>query len=281
MDQKRIRELEIISAKVRLEGLDAVHACHSGHLGGAFSVTDIMTVLYFEKMRNIDVKDPRNPDRDRFVLSKGHCTAAIYPILAMKGFFPLEDLKTFRHIDSYLSGHIEMKHVPGVDMSAGSLGQGLSAACGMALAGKMDKKSYRVFCVMGDGEIQEGQIWEAAMTAAKYKLDNLIGFVDVNGLQLDGTTDQIMPLEPLSLKWEAFGWNVIEIDGHDIAAICKAVDMAEQCKGKPTVVLAKTVKGKGVSFMENNVEWHGRPPSEEEYQKAKAELEKILSELEG
>lgn len=281
MDQKRIKELAVIAAKVRLKCLDTINACHSGHIGGALSITDILTVLYFEKMKNIDPQNPRNPDRDRFVLSKGHCTGAMYPVLALKGYFPVDHLKTFRNIDSYLSGHVEMKYVPGVDMSAGSLGQGLSAAAGMALAAKVDTKSYRVFCAMGDGEIAEGQIWEAAMAAAKFKLDNLVGFVDVNGLQIDGTTEEIMPTEPLDMKWESFGWNVIKIDGHNLCEIADAIDAAALCKGKPTMILAKTVKGKGVSFMENNVVWHGHTPNEEEYQQAKAELTASLIGLEG
>ncbi|MCY1714727.1 transketolase [Caproiciproducens galactitolivorans] len=281
MEQKRVKELAVTAAKVRLECLEAINACHSGHIGGALSAADILTVLYFEKMKNLDPENPKNPDRDRLVLSKGHCTGALYPVLALKGYFPVKDLKTFRHIDSYLSGHAEMKHVPGVDMSTGSLGQGLSAAAGMALAAKLDKKPYRVFAVMGDGEIEEGQIWEAAMAAAKYKLDNLVGFVDVNGLQIDGTTEEIMPSEPLDEKWEAFGWNVLKIDGHDLRAISDAVDAAGECSGKPTMILAKTVKGKGISFMENKVMWHGNTPDEEEYQKAKAELTARLLELEG
>jgi transketolase len=281
MIKKRERELKAIAARVRLECLEAINACHSGHIGGALSVTDILTVLYFEKMRNIDPKNPRNPERDRFVLSKGHCTGALYPVLALKGFFPVEDLKTFRNIDSYLSGHVEMKHVPGVDMSAGSLGQGLSAAVGMALSAKLDERSFRVYAAMGDGEIQEGQIWEAAMAAAKYRLDNLVGFVDVNGLQIDGMTQEIMPTEPLDKKWESFGWNVIVIDGHNICQIADAIDAASLFKGKPTMILAKTIKGKGISFMENNVMWHGNTPDEEQYKQAKAELTAALAELEG
>ena len=250
MDNRKVKELEIIAAKIRLNGLDAINCAASGHVGGAFSITDILTVLFFNTMRNLDTANPKNPDRDRFVMSKGHCTAALYPTLALRGFFPVEDLKTFRHIDSYLSGHAEMNHVPGVDMSTGSLGQGLSNAVGMALAGKQDAKSYRVFCAMGDGEIQEGQIWEAAMCASKFKLDNLVGIVDYNRLQIDGTIDEIMPLEPLGDKWASFGWNVIHIDGHNIERIEEAFKAAENYKGKPTVIIAHTVKGKGVSFME-------------------------------
>lgn len=280
MDKKKNQELGIIATKVRKEGLNAVHKANSGHLGGAFSVTDILVELYFEKM-NIDPKNPRWPDRDRFVLSKGHCTAAIYPVLAMRGFFPVEDLKTFRKIDSYLSGHIEMKHVPGVDMSAGSLGQGLSAACGMALAGKATGKTYRTYAVCGDGEIEEGQIWEAAMAAAHYKLDNLTAFVDNNGLQIDDVCANLMNIYPIDEKFKSFGWHVINIDGHDFGAISDAVDEAAKTKEKPTMIIAKTLKGKGVSFMENNLKWHGSPPSDEEYEKAMAELDALLQKLEG
>lgn len=281
MKKNKVKELKKIAMKVRLEGLEAIHSANSGHVGGAFSIADILTVLFFEKMRNIDPQNPRKSDRDRFVLSKGHCTAALYPVLALRGYFPVEDLKTFRNINSYLSGHAEMNHVPGVDMSAGSLGQGLSAAVGMAIAGKLDKISYRVFVAMGDGEIQEGQIWEAAMAACKYKLDNLVGIVDYNGLQIDGTVEMTMPLEPLDKKWESFGWNVIKIDGHNFKEISDAIDKAEKIKGKPTAIIAKTAKGKGVSFMENKCEWHGHPPNEEQYQAAKTELIATITELES
>ncbi len=281
MDNVKIRELSKIATKARILGLDAIHSANSGHIGGAFSAVDIMTVLFFETMRNIDPKNPKQPNRDRFVLSKGHGTAALYPTLALRGFFPIEDLKTFRHIDSYLSGHAEMNHVPGVDMSAGSLGQGLSAAVGMALAGKLDHAGYRVYAMMGDGEIQEGQIWEAAMAAGKYKLDNLVGIVDYNRLQIDGTVAEVMPLEPLKEKWKSFGWETFEIDGHDYAAIAQVFEDAKQIKNKPVMVIANTVKGKGVSFMENNVNWHGHPPAEDEYQRAMAELKKALEDLEG
>lgn len=281
MDSQKIRDLEITAARVRILGLDAINSAASGHVGGAFSIADILTVLYFNTMKNLDPANPRAPERDRFVLSKGHCTAALYPTLALRGFFPVEDLKTFRQVYSYLSGHAEMNHVPGVDMSAGSLGQGLSNAVGMALAGKQDGMGYRVFCAMGDGEIQEGQIWEAAMCAGKYRLDNLVGIVDYNHLQIDGTVEEVMPLEPLGDRWASFGWNVIHIDGHNIDRIDEAFRAAEDFKGKPTVVIAHTVKGKGVSFMENNVAWHGHPPVGEDYIKARAELVAHLNELEG
>ena len=281
MEQSRVKELETIAYKARILGLDAINKAASGHVGGAFLVMDILTVLYFNTLKNISAKDPKNPARDRFVLSKGHCTAALYPILALKGFFPVEDLTTFRQIDSYLSGHVEMNHVPGVDMSAGSLGQGLSNAVGMALAGKIDQANYRVYAIMGDGEIQEGQIWEAAMCAGKYKLDNLVGVVDYNRLQIDGTVSEVMPLEPLSARWESFGWHVIEIDGHNYERIAEAFQAAENYKGKPTMIIANTVKGKGVSFMENNVDWHGHPPMGDDYVNARAELVAHLNELEG
>ncbi len=275
-----MKTLEVVAAKGRLLGLDMVYDCASGHLGGSFSAMDALTVLYFDVM-NVDPQDPANPDRDRFVLSKGHCTPALYPILAQRGFFPQEDLKLFRSIDGHMSGHAEMRHVKGVDMSTGSLGQGISAAVGMALAGKMDKKDYRVYSILGDGEIEEGQVWEAFMAAAKYNLDNLCAVIDVNGLQIDGKTADVMPTEPLDKKMEAFGWNVIPVDGHDLAALSAAFEQAKTVSGKPTVLLAKTVKGKGVSFMENDAGWHGKAPNAEQYEKARAELVAALAEKEG
>ena len=271
--------LEVVAAKGRLLGLDMVYNCASGHLGGSFSAMDILTVLYFDVM-NVDPRDPANPDRDRFVLSKGHCTPALYPVLAQRGFFPEEDLKLFRSIDGHMSGHAEMRHVKGVDMSTGSLGQGISAAVGMALAGKMDKKDYRVYSILGDGEIEEGQVWEAFMSAAKYGLDNLCAVIDVNGLQIDGKTADVMPTEPLDKKMEAFGWNVIQADGHDLAALSAAFEQAKANTGAPTVILAKTVKGKGVSFMENDAGWHGKAPNAEQYEKARGELAAALAEKE-
>ena len=275
-----MKTLEVVAAKGRLLGLDMVYDCASGHLGGSFSAMDALTVLYFDVM-NVDPQDPANPDRDRFVLSKGHCTPALYPVLAQRGFFPEEDLKLFRSIDGHMSGHAEMNHVKGVDMSTGSLGQGISAAVGMALAGKMDKKDYRVYSILGDGEIEEGQVWEAFMAAAKYDLDNLCAVIDVNGLQIDGKTADVMPTEPLDKKMEAFGWNVIHVDGHDLAALSAAFEQAKTVSGKPTVLLAKTVKGKGVSFMENDAGWHGKAPNAEQYEKARAELVAALAEKEG
>ena len=275
-----MKTLEVVAAKGRLLGLDMVYDCASGHLGGSFSAMDALAVLYFDVM-NVDPQNPANPDRDRFVLSKGHCTPALYPILAQRGFFPEEDLKLFRSIDGHMSGHAEMNHVKGVDMSTGSLGQGISAAVGMALAGKMDKKDYRVYSILGDGEIEEGQVWEAFMAAAKYNLDNLCAVIDVNGLQIDGKTADVMPTEPLDKKMEAFGWNVISVDGHDLAALSAAFEQAKAVSGKPTVLLAKTVKGKGVSFMENDAGWHGKAPNAEQYEKARAELVAALAEKEG
>ena len=272
--------LERVAAKGRLLGLDMVYHCASGHLGGSFSAMDVLTVLYFETM-HIDPAAPQDPDRDRFVLSKGHCTPALYPILAQRGFFPEEDLKLFRSIDGHLSGHAEMRHVKGVDMSTGSLGQGISAAVGMALAGKLDGRSYRTYALLGDGEIEEGQVWEAFMSAAKYELDGLCAVIDVNGLQIDGRTADVMPSEPLDEKMAAFGWHVIKVDGHDVEAIAAAFEAAAQVKGKPTVLLAKTVKGKGVSFMENDPGWHGKAPNAEQYEKARAELVAALAEKEG
>ena len=241
---------------------------------------DVLTDLYFSQMR-VDPKNPHDPDRDRFVMSKGHCSPALYPILALRGFFPVEDLKMFRRIDGHMSGHVEMHYNPGVDMSTGSLGQGISVAVGMALAGKQSKKDFRVYSILGDGEIAEGQVWEAAMSAAKYHLDNLCAVVDVNGLQIDGATKDVMPSEPLDQKFAAFNWNVIHVNGHDYDALIAAFEAAAACKGKPTVLIAKTTKGKGVSFMENNAGWHGKAPNDEQYAQAKAEVEAKLAELEG
>jgi transketolase len=240
---------------------------------------DMLTALYFNEM-NVDPTNPKWDDRDRFVLSKGHCAPALYAILALKGFFPVEDLQGLRSIKTHLSGHPDMSYVPGVDMSTGSLGQGLSTAVGMAIAAKLQNKSYRCYAICGDGEVAEGQIWEAAMAAAKWQLDNLCVFVDVNGLQIDGTTAEVMPTEPLDKKFEAFNWNVIKIDGHSFDEILAALTAAREFKGKPTVIIAATVKGKGVSFMENQVGWHGKAPNDEQFAIAKAELEQAVKELE-
>ncbi len=280
MEKLTGKQLAIMAAKARLLGLDAVHTAASGHIGGSLSIIDTLTTLYFNVM-NVDPQNPKDPDRDRFVLSKGHTTPALYPVLSLRGYFPQEDLKLFRSIKGHYSGHAEMRHVNGVDMSTGSLGQGLSTAVGMALAGKVGKKDYRVYAAMGDGEIAEGQIWEAAMSAAKYGLDNLCGMVDVNGLQIDGATKDVMPSEPLDEKFRAFNWHVIVVDGHDYDALVAAFEEAKTVKGKPTMLILKTTKGKGVSFMENNCGWHGKAPNDEQYEQAKAEVEAYLAELEG
>ncbi len=277
MDQTKLVRF---AAQIRLLGYDMVYAAQSGHIGGALSAADIVAYLYGELMR-IDPNRPDDPDRDRFVLSKGHSTPALYPALALKGYFPVDDLKGFRQIDSYLSGHAEMKSVPGVDMSTGSLGQGISAAVGMALAGKLDGKTYRVYTLLGDGEVEEGQVWEAAMSAAKFHLDNLCAIVDVNGLQIDGRTEDVMPSEPLDEKFRAFGWNAITVDGHDFDALKVAFAQADSGDGKPTVLLAQTVKGKGVSYMENEAGWHGKAPGEALYLQGREELLARLAELEG
>ncbi len=280
MDEKMLHDLSLKAAQVRSLAMDAVFSAASGHIGGSLSVADILTVLYFHTMK-VDPKAPQAPDRDRLVLSKGHTTPALYATLALKGYFPVEELKLFRSVEGHYSGHPDMVHVPGVDMSTGSLGQGISAAVGMALAGQMDRKDHRIYAVLGDGEVEEGQVWEAAMAAAKYHLDNLCAVVDVNGLQIDGKTADVMPSEPLDKKFEAFNWNVIQVDGHDIAAVAAAFEAAKKGKGKPTVILARTVKGKGVSFMEGDAGWHGKAPNAEQYEKAHAELEAKIAELEG
>lgn len=273
------KSLAIHATKARMLAVQMVHDAASGHPGGSLSCLDVLTTLYFSVMK-IDPSNPQDPSRDRFVMSKGHCSPALYPVLALRGFFPTEDLKLFRSIEGHMSGHVEMR-IPGVDMSTGSLGQGISTAVGMALGGKLNHKDYRVYAILGDGELAEGQVWEAMMSAAKYKLDNLCACVDVNGLQIDGRTADVMPTEPLDKKFEAFGWHVIQIDGHDYGAIEKAYAEAATVKGKPTMILAKTTKGKGVSFMEDQAGWHGKTPNDEQYAQAKSELEAKLKELEG
>lgn len=272
--------LALTAARVRLLGLDMVYRAGSGHIGGSLSCADIITLLYNEIMR-IDPADPQDPDRDRFVLSKGHCTPALYPVLALRGYFPVAELEGFRAIDSRLSGHAEMRFIPGVDMSTGSLGQGISTAVGMALAAKLDGKDYRVYTLLGDGELAEGQVWEAAMAAHKYRLDDLCAIVDLNGLQIDGPTQDVMPLEPLDEKFKSFGWNVLTADGHDFSSLRSAFHAAEAAKGRPSVILARTVKGKGVSFMENQAGWHGKAPNGEQYEAARPQLAAKLAELEG
>ena len=272
-------ELQKIANEVRKDIVTALHSAKAGHPGGSLSAADVFTYLYFEEM-NIDPKDPKKADRDRFVLSKGHTAPGYYSALAERGFFPKEDLKTLRHLGSYLQGHPDMKHIPGVDMSSGSLGQGISAAVGMALSAKLSNESYRVYTLLGDGEIQEGQVWEAAMCAGFYKADNLIAFVDNNNLQLDGSLEEVMSPYPIGDKFKAFGWNVIEIDGHDVEQIADAVELASVVTGKPTAIVAHTIKGKGVSLFENNVDFHGGQPKPEQWPACFAELDARLAELE-
>lgn len=266
-----IKQLQEKAKEVRKGIIEAVYSNKSGHPGGSLSIADIMTVLYFNQM-NIDEKNPKWEDRDRLVLSKGHCSPALYSCLANRGFFDVEKLKTFRNINSNLQGHPDMNKVPGVDISSGSLGQGLSCANGMAIAGKMDNKNYRVYCILGDGEIEEGQVWETAMASNKYKLDNLCVIVDNNNLQIDGTIEEVMSSYPIDEKFKSFGFQVINIDGHNIQEIIDAFDVAKNVKDKPTCIIAKTIKGKGVSYMENDVKWHGIAPNEEQYQLAMKEL---------
>ena len=264
-------EIENKAKEIRRDIIEQVYIASSGHPGGSLSIADIMAVLYFDEL-NIDEKNPKWEDRDRLVLSKGHCSPALYSCLANRGFFDVEKLKTFRNINSNLQGHPDMNKVPGVDISSGSLGQGLSCANGMAIAGKMDNKNYRVYCILGDGEIEEGQVWEAAMASNKYKLDNLCVIVDNNNLQIDGTIEEVMSSYPIDEKFKSFGFQVINIDGHNIQEIIDAFDVAKNVKDKPTCIIAKTIKGKGVSYMENDVKWHGIAPNEEQYQLAMKEL---------
>ena len=266
-------ELEKKANEVRQSIVTALHSAKSGHPGGSLSAADIMTYLYFEEM-NVDPKNPKMADRDRFVLSKGHVAPALYSVLAHKGYFPVEDLVTLRHTGSYLQGHPDMKHIPGVDMSAGSLGQGLSCAVGMAQAGKMDDKDYQVYAMCGDGEIQEGQIWEAAMWAGAHHLDNLTVIVDNNNLQIDGTVEEVCSPYPIDKKFEAFNFHVININGNDMEEIRNAFAEAKKVKVRPVAIIAKTTKGKGVSFMENQVGWHGKAPNDEQYEQAMEELKK-------
>ena len=280
MDQKRVTELSIIANNVRKNALTAVYNAASGHPGGSLSIADVLTLLYFEVM-NVDPKNPKMENRDRLVLSKGHTAPALYGVLAERGCFPKEDMKTFRHIGSYLQGHPDMNKVPGVDMSTGSLGQGVSVAGGMALAAKLDGKDYRVYSILGDGELEEGQVWEQAMFAPHYKLDNFTIFIDNNGLQIDGDITKVMNPTPIDKKFEAFGWHVIVTDAHDFNKLLDAVNEAKATKGKPTAIIMQSVKGKNVSFMENNPAWHGAAPKEDDYNKAIAELDEIIKGLEA
>lgn len=271
MDQQKLAELTGHAKSMRRMIIEMLAESKSGHPGGSLSAVEIVAALYFAEMK-VDPKNPRLPSRDRFVLSKGHAAPVLYAALVEKGFFPREKIFTLRKTGSHLQGHPDMNKTPGVDMSTGSLGQGISAAVGMALAGKLDKQDYRVHVLLGDGETEEGMVWEAAMAAAHYKLDNLVGFLDLNGLQIDGPTQDVMSPEPLDKKWEAFGWQVIKVDGHDFGQLLEGLAQARQTKGKPTMVLARTVKGKGVSFMENQAGWHGNAPSAEQAAQALAEL---------
>lgn len=279
MTEQELRQLKLMACKSRLGAIIGTYHAKSGHPGGSLSAADIYTYLYFKEM-NVDPTNPKNESRDRFVLSKGHCCPSLYATLALKGYFEFDELKKLRHIGAMLQGHPDMKGTPGIDMSSGSLGQGISAACGMALAAKLDNKDYRVYTLLGDGEIEEGQVWEAAMFAAHQNLDNLVVIVDSNGLQIDGPVSEVAGIEPLDKKFESFNFNVIKIDGHDFIQIAEAFEKAKATKGMPTAIIAKTVKGKGVSFMENQVGWHGTAPNDEQYAQATKELEAVIAELE-
>lgn len=280
MDISTKKELEIFATKVRMGVIEGTYCAKAGHPGGSLSIADVLAWLYNKEM-NIDPKNPKKEDRDRLVLSKGHAAPALYAALALKGFFPTDEIKTLRHKGALLQGHPDMKHIPGVDMSTGSLGQGISAACGMAVSGKMANKDYRVYTILGDGEIQEGQVWEAAMFAGFKKLDNLVAFVDYNNLQIDGKMTEVMSDLPIDKKFEAFNWHVINIDGNNLEEIEKAYNEAREVKGKPVCIIGKTVKGKGVSFMEDVCGWHGVAPNEEQYNDAMKELKATLEGLEG
>ena len=274
------KDLQIMACKVRMSAIEGIHSAKAGHPGGSLSAAEVFTYLYFQEMK-VDPTNPRWEDRDRFVLSKGHTAPGLYAALAHRGFFPVADMPTLRHIGSYLQGHPNMKCIPGVDMSTGSLGQGLSAAVGMALGAKYQGKDFRVYALMGDGEIQEGQIWEACMAASHYKLDNLLAIVDNNGLQIDGNVADVMSPYPIVDKLEAFGFHVMTIDAHDFDQIAAAFAEARTVKGQPSAIVMKSVKGKGVSYMENNAGWHGKAPNDAEYEQAMAELKATLAELEG
>ncbi len=280
MDVVAKNELAKIACNVRMGIIEGTFNAKSGHPGGSLSIAEILTYLYFKEM-NIDSANPAMPERDRFVLSKGHAAPALYSVMAQKGYFPVEELKTLRKVDSRLQGHPSMNYLPGIDISTGSLGQGISAACGMALGAKLKNADFRVYTILGDGEIEEGQVWEAAMYAAAKKLDNLVAFVDNNNLQIDGTVEEVNSPYPIPEKFAAFGWNVVEIDAHSFDEIEAALNNARSCKGKPTAIIAKSTKGKGVSFMENQVNWHGSAPNAEQYEIAMNELKEVLNGLEG
>lgn len=280
MNSNEVQELKILACKARIYALEGIFNAKSGHPGGSLSAADIYTYLYY-KVMNVDPAAPDCKSRDRFVLSKGHCCPSLYAVLAMKGFFPIEELPKLRKVGAMLQGHPDMKSTPGIDMSSGSLGQGISAACGMALAGKIDNEAYRVYTLLGDGECEEGQVWEALMFASHNKLDNLTVIIDCNGLQIDGSVEEVGGLEPLDKKLEAFGFEVFKMDGHDFEDIERAVTAARNVTGKPSAIIAKTVKGKGVSYMENQVNWHGAAPNAEQYEVGRNELLAQLSDLGG
>lgn len=279
MDITKKKELEVLAATARIGIIEGVYNAKSGHPGGSLSIVDTLTYIYFNEM-NIDSKNPKCEDRDRFVLSKGHCAPALYSVLALKGYFPIEEIKNLRKVDAMLQGHPDMKGISGVDMSTGSLGQGISAACGMAISAKISNKDYRVYAVLGDGELQEGMVWEAAMLSAHHKLDNLVAVVDNNGLQIDGKITEVCSPEPITDKFAAFGWNVLTIDGHNFDEISDAFEKAKKFKGKPTVIIQQSVKGKGVSYMEDNVNWHGAAPNKDQYDVAMGELVAYKEKLE-
>ena len=272
MNKETKKMLSLNATKIRIGIIEGTHSAKAGHPGGSLSSADLFSYLYFAEMKNLDPKNPKAENRDRFVLSKGHCAPGLYSALALKGYFPFEDLKTLRHIGSYLQGHPNMNTVPGIDMSTGSLGQGLSAAVGMAIGSKMEHEGYRVYCLLGDGELEEGQVWEAAMSASKNKLDNLCAIVDYNTLQIDGNVEEVAGLIDIKEKFESFGFNVIEVNGHDIEALIHAFNSAKHQKDMPSVIIARTIKGKGVSFMEGKAEWHGKAPNQEQYEEAINEL---------
>lgn len=280
MDATIKKQLEATACKVRMGVIEGVYNAKSGHPGGSLSICDLLTYLYFVKL-NVDTKNPKMPERDRLVLSKGHCAPALYSVLAQRGFFSPEELKKLRHIGAMLQGHPDMKNIPGVDMSTGSLGQGISAACGMALGGKLSSAAYKVYAILGDGEIEEGQVWEAAMFAAHNKLDNLTAIVDNNGLQIDGKITDVCSPMPITDKFEAFGWHVITMEAHDFDDIERAFDESEKINGKPVVIVQTSTKGKGVSYMENQVGWHGSAPNTEQYEQAMSELKAQLAALEA
>ena len=280
MDEILVKQLEIAAVKIRMGIIEGVHSAKAGHPGGSLSCADLLAYLYLHRL-NVDPSDPKCPTRDRLVLSKGHAAPALYATLALRGFFPMDEMKTLRKIDSRLQGHPDSKKIPGIDFSTGSLGQGISGACGMALSGKISCDSYKVYAILGDGEIEEGMVWEAAMFASHYMLDNLVAIVDNNNLQIDGKVSEVMSPYPIDEKFKAFGWHVINIDGHDFNQMEKAFNEAEKVVQKPTAIIMKTTKGKGVDYMEDSVDWHGKAPGDEDYERAMKQLREQLAELEG